>query len=603
VTFSRVPSSISLGLAALPNDHDPFPVDEPRSPRQRGPQPGFSSSGSIVYDEGQAIVIFSESSQFKPRPEVEPEGDSQATGGLRSQGLQLRCKASDVNRQKRNAGILSSRIFPGRSAGLAAANLAVAAAGIAALLAGCGNQYRPVITPINPTGPAALPTAYVTVASQPGFTPLLAGQTGPCTATQFATPAVYTLMDFSGDSVVAQANGGLGPLTFSLDQSGSSVYTPNCDGSLTAATSTSTSLQTNKILTSTLLPGSLPTNTLLANGQLYVTQTGLHGAACDTTTSSSSGDCVAQMTGLPPALKQEIPVAPSVINLTGFGTAERMYAISQGNSNGGNLAWGQCANPSSVTVNGEADAIETTSNTISARLPLGICPVYGLMTIDGQRTFILNRGSGTVTVINSQLNAIDAQHPSIPVGAGPVFADYYRNGQVLVTANYDGNSISIIDASLDIYGNDSATFGTVLATVPVGLHPVEVAVLQDGSRVYVANQGDINAGTNPDGTPVSPGSVTVVDLRNYQVLKTIPLTSNPHAIAAVYNYPIGKVYVASQNSSFLTIIRTDTDIISDTVEFEGNIVEMRVNAQYPGQAAGGVSNYQAESRSVGSGAP
>ena len=132
---------------------------------------------------------------------------------------------------------------------------------------------------------------------------------------------------------------------------------------------------------------------------------------------------------------------------------------------------------------------------------------------------------------------------------------------------------------------------TPLPTLPT----VEVAVLQDGSRVYVANQGDITAGT--------PGSVSIVNLTNYTVEKTIPLTANPHAIGAIYNYPIGKVYVASQNSPYLTIIRTDSDIISDTPELEGNIVEMRVNAQYPGQSTAGALNYQTESRSVGSGAP
>jgi DNA-binding beta-propeller fold protein YncE len=217
------------------------------------------------------------------------------------------------------------------------------------------------------------------------------------------------------------------------------------------------------------------------------------------------------------------------------------------------------------------------------------------MTPDGQRTFIVNRGSGTVTVINSQLNAIDAAHPSIAVGAGPVFADYYRLGQLLVTANYDSNTISIIDVSLDQYGNDSATFGRVLATVPVGLHPVELSILQDGSRVYVANQGDLTAGT--------PGSVSVVSLSGYSVQKTIALTGNPHSIASVYNYPIGKVYVASQNSPYLTVIRTDTDVVSATPEMQGNIVEMRVSAQYPGQAQTGAANYRTESRSVGSGAP
>ena len=503
--------------------------------------------------------------------------------------MRLRCKASLLSRPVRGTGILSHPIF----AAAASAGLA----GLVALAVGCGNQYRPVITPINPTGPAAFPTAYITVVSQPGFSPLASGVTGPCSGTQYATPAIYTLLDFSGDSVVAQANGGLGPITFSLDTSGSSVYSPNCDGSLSLAIATTSSLQTKNVLTSTLLPGSEPTNTLLANGQLYVTEVGLHGPNCLTT------NCVAQMTGLPPALKQEIPVAPSLINLTGYSTTQRMYAISQGNTTGGaQPAWGDCATPSGVTATGEADAIETITNTISARLPLGICPVYGLMTQDGQRTFIMNRGSGTVTVINSQLNAIDAAHPSIAVGAGPVFADYYRNGQVLVTANYDGNSVSIIDTSLDIYGNDSATFGKVLATVPVGLHPVEVTVLQDGSRVYVANQGDISAGTNADGTPVSPGSVSVVDLRTYKVHKTIPLSANPHAIASIYNYPIGKVYVASQNSSFLTVIRTDTDIVSDTGDGGQHRGHARGRAVSRTSASGG-ELLAIESRSVGSGAP
>lgn len=469
--------------------------------------------------------------------------------------------------------------------------LAVTLGGIAALAVGCGNQYRPVITPINPTGPAALPSGQITVMSQPGFGPLGTGVTAtPCTGATFSTPSVITLLDFSGDSIVAQANGGNGPITFSLESGGANVYAPNCDGTLTTAQSTTASLLTKFVLTSTLLPGSVPTNTVLASGSLYVTEAGLHGPTCLAT------NCVAQMTGSPDALKQEIPVAPSLINLAGFSTGERIYAISQGNSGGGaQPAWGDCATPSAVAVAGEADAIETTTNTISARLPLGICPVYGFMTQDTLRAFIMNRGSGTVTVINSQLNAIDTAHPTIAVGAGPVYADYYRLGQLLVTANYDSNTISIIDASLDVYGNDSVTFGTVLATVPVGLHPVEVAVLEDGSRVYVANQGDIASNT--------PGSVSVVNLSNYTVEKTIALTSNPHAIGAIYNYPIGKVYVASQNSAFLTIIRTDTDIVSDTVEMEGNIVDMHVNAQYPGQTTPGALNYQTESRSVGSGAP
>lgn len=466
--------------------------------------------------------------------------------------------------------------------------------GIASMMAaGCGNQYRPVITPIQPTGPAQEPSAEAVIVSQPGFAPFASGTIGPCSSTTYGTPSIITVLDFSGDSVEAQADGGYGPIGFSLEVGGANIYAPNCDGTLTTALSTPTQLKSSNVQTSTLLPGSEPTNTLPIGANLYVTEIGLHGPTCLVT------NCVAQMTSTGiQSLRQEIPVAPSVINLTGFSSSQRIYAISQGNSGGGpQPAWGDCANPSSVTVDGEADAIETSTNTVSARLPLGVCPVYGFTTPDTLRSFIMNRGSGTVTVINAQLNAIDPVNGNgtITVGAGPVYADYYREGQLLVTANYDSNTISIIDVSLDVYGNDSSTFGKVLATVPVGLHPVEVTVLQDGSRVYVANQGDIAAGT--------PGSVSVVNLTNYTVEKTIPLTSNPHAIVSIYNYPIGKVYVTSQNSPYLTIIRTDSDIVSATPELQGNILDIRVSAEYPGQSTNGSANYQIESRSVGSGAP
>ncbi len=43
-------------------------------------------------------------------------------------------------------------------------------------------------------------------------------------------------------------------------------------------------------------------------------------------------------------------------------------------------------------------------------------------------------------------------------------------------ANYDGSTISVIDVSLDEYGNDSPTFGTTY-TIPVGTNPASVTVL------------------------------------------------------------------------------------------------------------------------------
>ena len=48
-------------------------------------------------------------------------------------------------------------------------SLAILTTGLAAVLftSGCGNQYRPVVTAINPVGPASQPTKYAIAISNP----------------------------------------------------------------------------------------------------------------------------------------------------------------------------------------------------------------------------------------------------------------------------------------------------------------------------------------------------------------------------------------------------------------------------------------------------
>jgi len=472
-----------------------------------------------------------------------------------------------------------------------------AAAALLVLLgaAGCGSQYRPVINPVVPTGPAAQPSGFAVVFSQPGLVaptdPSLPTTAPPCPAsngvfTAYPNPGVVTILDFAGDSIMALANVGNGPLGFTVDSTGTTAFSENCDGTISAVP-ISAALQSRNVGTSTLLPGAVPINSLVAGSSQYVIEQGR--------------DAIAVMSGSPPALKQEVFVAPSVINATGVATSQRVYAITQGNINTPTFAWGECATPSAVSVTGEADAIEVSNDTISARLPLGVCPVYGVSSADGKRAFILNRGSGTVTVINSQLNTLDTAlnatgtinlcGGTTPCNAGPVYADLYTPGNLLVVSNYDNNTVSVIDVSLDVYGNDSPTFGKVVATVPVGANPAALTVLQDGSRAYTANKGD--------------GTVTVVNLTNFTAQKTIQLGSgvtDPRTIVSTYNYPAGKVYVSSQTSPFVTIIRTDTDVVAATIQAQGNVVDVRTTNQYAGSTTQGGNNITG-SRSYGSGAP
>ena len=94
---------------------------------------------------------------------------------------------------------------------------ASAALAVAAFFAGCGNSYRPVITPINPTGPAAQPSSFAVVVSSPGVN----------------VPGVATVLDYSGDSILAQAPIGPNPFAFTLDANGANGYTVNSDHTLT----------------------------------------------------------------------------------------------------------------------------------------------------------------------------------------------------------------------------------------------------------------------------------------------------------------------------------------------------------------------------------
>jgi len=222
------------------------------------------------------------------------------------------------------------------------------------------------------------------------------------------------------------------------------------------------------------------------------------------------------------------------------------------------------------------------------------------MTTDTRRAFILNKGDGTVSVINEINNALDSTTPTITLpniaytggtaAPNPVWADLSTVYSELVVLNQgDGvhpGSLSIISIPLCNQSAqatnpncnaanpaDATGFGQIVATVPVGVNPVMVSVLHDGSRAYVANAG--NATT--------PGSVSVVNLISGTVSATIStgadqpnnLTAStvfglhPNSIAATTGTPTGKVYITSADSRYLTILFTDTDTVQNHITLQG----------------------------------
>jgi DNA-binding beta-propeller fold protein YncE len=471
----------------------------------------------------------------------------------------------------------------------------------AALVAGCGSTYRPVVTPIGNSGPPSQPIAYAAVVSAPSPT----------------TAGIATIIDYSGDTVLAYAPIGPGPSVFTLNEAGTTGYTVNSDGTLSNIP-ISSQLQAKQITYSTLssaaqpAPPHPPVN-------MFSSESGLWGA-------DLTGNYADVFSGSPVAFQLAIPVATTPVMIAGPPTTgQRNYAISQNfdDFSSGSSPNGVACNisPTTAPVNGEADGIELSSLTRSSQIPVGLCPVYAVQSLDNRRFFVLNRGSDTITVINSQENTLDNQcpppagcfnqdnqhyfsHPILPLSttavtntgitppngtsgmtatAGPVYAEYNAATSQLVVANYDGNSISVIDVSQDLYGNDSPTFGTTF-TIPVGNNPASVTALVDGSRAYTANQTD--------------ETVTIVNLTSHTVEKALPVIGHPRTVVSIQNSQFGKVYAASPDSPYLTIIRTDLDIVDTTILVEGNIVDVRVTSQ---NATGGNSNQV--SRSPGHGQP
>ena len=446
---------------------------------------------------------------------------------------------------------------------------------------GCGNTYRPVVSSVNPVGPASQPEKFAVVIANTTPGASTSSLTAPCTtATGTGSAGLLNLVDFSGDTTLVTVNIGVNPCYLQLDSGGDTGYTLNGDGT-TNTFGISTSLIQSQVLQTTLPTGSDPVAILPEGTNLYIADPG---------TSS-----VAQLTQSdPPAFKQSLSTGANTLYTVGLAGAPRVYALSQGTS---------------TAAAGVASAIETASNTISNRITVGRAPVYGVMTADARRAFVLNQGDGTVSVINAQTNALDtftsptsgAVTSLVPVGVNPVWADFAPTLTEMLVANRGGGTattpgtVSVISiplcSSTTVVSNpncdvnnpvDAVGFGQVVANITVGVNPVMVAVLQDGTQAYVANEGNAAAGI--------AGSISVINLQTDTVVATLPASSttgiadslvhgHPTWIAATTGTPTGKVYVTATDSSDLTIIQTDTNTVTTHLPLQGTGVSVRVTAQ------------------------
>ncbi len=416
-------------------------------------------------------------------------------------------------------------------------------------LAGCGNNYRPVVSAINPVGPSSQPTVYATALSDPG-----GGQNG-----------LITVINVFGDTVIANASVAPLPTYLAVDPVGQ-AYVVHNNSALVESFNAAPGLLTSNVRQSSLTAGACG---VPAGSDIQACQINPSSGSNPIFITEPTLNRVAVLTGgAPPTIRQELPVPANPVYTVGLSTSPRVYTLSQGAVPGTSV--------------GSATAIENgTTNPISATIPVGISPVYGVITADSRRAFVVNRrgnggANGTVSVINVQSNLLDT---TINVGPNPLWADLAPAVNELAVLNAGSGtapgSLTVINVALcsqvalaDNFAcnpnnpTDSVDFGKVLATVPVGVAPVQVAVLADRSKAYVANSGD--------------GTITVIDMTTMIAIRTIRVGGKLNWIGAVAGSPTGKVLVTAADTQTLTIIRTDTDDVTATLSLQGNGVSLRI---------------------------
>jgi YVTN family beta-propeller protein len=169
-------------------------------------------------------------------------------------------------------------------------------------------------------------------------------------------------------------------------------------------------------------------------------------------------------------------------------------------------------------------------------LALVLAVVLSAGVASAQTLAYVATGNNTVLVYDASTHALVA---TVPVGFAPANIAATPDQAFVYVTNRGSADVSVI----------ATASNTVVATVPVGSSPRGVAVTPDGAFVYVAN--DLSA------------SVSVIATASNTVVATIPVGLSPRGVAVS---PDGtSVYVANGFGSTVSVIATGTNTVTTDI--------------------------------------
>jgi YVTN family beta-propeller protein len=378
------------------------------------------------------------------------------------------------------------------------------------VLAGCGNEFRPVAIPIIPPGGTPQAQKHAIVISK-------AANTGTPRA------GTSTNINVAGDTVFTLRPAGTNPVHAAMTTNQSRTFVANQDDDTLTSYVTFGTLPAsgNGTIVTTLPLGSEPVfvHTREPNN-MYVA---LKGSSFDPTCGTKGAVGVIAIATL--TLSSIVCAGEQPVALAELPNGSKLYVVNQLSGN--------------VTVINTADRSLATPNPIA----VGPMPSWIDVSADGKLVFVANSGTNTVTVIDA---ATDIAIKDVTVGTSPTpsptFLRFDASRKRVYVANSVENSVSIIDAA----DPTSATYLTSVATVPVGPTPKSLTVLANGTKVYVTNSG------------VGANSVSVIDAATNTVTATIAVGTTPVWIDS--SPDSAQVFVANQGtadvSGNVSVIRT-----------------------------------------------
>lgn len=199
---------------------------------------------------------------------------------------------------------------------------------------------------------------------------------------------------------------------------------------------------------------------------------------------------------------------------------------------------------------GEVWAIDTATDTVVAKVPVGMHPAHVVLTPDGRFAYVTNGGDNTVSVVDTSARRVVA---AIPVGKYPHGVRVSPDGKQAYVANLKDGTVSVIDTASQ----------KEVAQVPAGKGPAQVGFTPDGRLAFVSLSEEnavavidpatrkvtrkVAVGTVPiqlyatpdsrtllvanQGTSKKPGkTVSVIDLKSFKVAKTVETGPGAHGV-------------------------------------------------------------------------